>query len=139
MIAKPFVTWSSIMKANFQNSFVHSFFFLIIFHLSFNTKTEYHSKLAAKLVNSSTSGKTYWSILKTFANGRKIPVISPLMIPVIPPLLINNEFISNFKTKANYFNKFFYQQFTGISIGIGHWNYSKTQKHSSSFCFINNL
>ena len=29
-----------------------------------DTKTKYHSKLAAKLVNLSTSVKTYWSILK---------------------------------------------------------------------------
>ena len=47
------------------------------------------------------------SILKTFANGRKVPVI--------PLLLINNEFISNFKTKGNYFNRFFNQQCTAIS------------------------
>ena len=45
--------------------------------------------------------------MKTFASGRKVPVI--------PPLLINNEFISNFKTKANYFNRFFNQQCTAIS------------------------
>ena len=32
-----------------------------------DTKTEYHSKLAAKLVNPSTSARTYWSILKAFA------------------------------------------------------------------------
>ena len=44
--------------------------------------------------------------MKTFANGRKVPVILPL--------LINNEFISNFKTKANYFNRFFNQQCTEI-------------------------
>ena len=31
---------------------------------------------------------------------------------MIPPLLSNNEFISNFKTKANYFNRFFNQQCT---------------------------
>ena len=77
-----------------------------------NTKTEYHSKLAAKLLNPSTSAKTYRSILKTFANGRKVPII--------PPLLINSEFISNLKTKANYFNRFFNQQcaatFTDSSI-----------------------
>ena len=30
-------------------------------------------------------------------------------------LLINNEFISNFKTKANYFNRLFIQQCTAIS------------------------
>ena len=77
-------------------------------NLIHDTKTEYHSKLAAKLVNPSTSAKTYWSILKTFASGRKVPVI--------PPLLINNEFISNFKTKANYFNRFFNQQCTVISM-----------------------
>ena len=72
-----------------------------------DTKTEYHSKLAAKLVSPSTSAKTYWSILKTFANGRKVLVI--------PPLLINNEFISNFKSKANYFNIFFNQKCTATS------------------------
>ena len=59
------------------------------------------------MVNPSTSAKTYWSILKTFTNGRKVPVI--------PPLLITNEFSSNFKTKANYFNRFFNQQCTAIS------------------------
>ena len=59
-----------------------------------DAKTEYHSKLVAKLVNPSTSAKKYWSILKTFASGRKFPVI--------PPLPINNKFISTFKTKANY-------------------------------------
>ena len=72
-----------------------------------DTKTEYHSKLAAKLVSPSTSAKTYWSILKTFANGRKVLVISPL--------LTNNEFISNIKSKANYFNIFFNQQCTATS------------------------
>ena len=77
-----------------------------------DNKTEYLSKLAAKLVNPSTSAKTYWSILKTFANGRKVPVT--------PPLLINNEFISNFKTKANYFNRFFKQQCTAISTDTSH-------------------
>ena len=73
-----------------------------------DTKTEYRSKFAAKLVNPSTSAKTYWSILKTSAYGRKVPVI--------PPLLINNEFISNVKTKANYFNRFFNKQCTAISM-----------------------
>ena len=34
---------------------------------------------------------------------------------MIPPLLINNEFISHFKTKANYFNRFFNQESTAIS------------------------
>ena len=42
-----------------------------------------------------------------FPNGRKVPVIAPL--------LINNEFIANFKTKTNYFNRLFNQQYTAIS------------------------
>ena len=57
-------------------------------------------KLAAKLVNLST-------ILKTFANERKVPVT--------PLLLINNKFVSNFSTKANYFNRCFNQKYTSIS------------------------
>ena len=38
-----------------------------------------------------TSAKTYWLILKTFANDKKVPVI--------PPLLVNSELICNFRTK----------------------------------------
>ena len=72
-----------------------------------DTKTEYHSKLAAKSVIPSDSAKIYWSILKTFTNGRKVPVV--------PPLLINKEFIYNLKTKANYFSRFFNQKCTAIS------------------------
>ena len=34
-------------------------------------KDEYHSHLARKLINPKTSAKAYWSILKTFYNGRK--------------------------------------------------------------------
>ena len=40
-----------------------------------------------------TNAKTYWSLLKTFYNGKKVPII--------PPLLINNEIISDFEAKAN--------------------------------------
>ena len=55
-----------------------------------------------KLANPSTSSKTYWSILKTFVNGKKIPII--------PPLLVNDNFITNFLEKANLFNEFFSKQ-----------------------------
>ena len=80
---------AKVLRENFV-VFEHLFELL---NLVREVKTEYHCKLAAKLVNPSTSAKTYRSILKTYANGRKVPVI--------PPLLINDEFISNFKTKAN--------------------------------------
>ena len=37
-----------------------------------------NNQLAAKLVSHSTSAKTHWSNLKTFATGRNVPVIPPL-------------------------------------------------------------
>ena len=36
-------------------------------------------------------------------------------IPLIPPILVYNKFILNFKEKANYFNEFFASQCTPIS------------------------
>ena len=53
-----------------------------------NRKQEYYSNIALKLNNPKTIAKRCWSILKTFYNGKKIPVI--------PPLLINNRLDSNF-------------------------------------------
>ena len=73
-----------------------------------DTKNEHYNKLSATLVDSSTSAKAYWSVLKTFPNGRKVPVIALL--------LINNELIFNFTTKVKYFNKFFIQKCTEISV-----------------------
>ena len=32
-----------------------------------------------KFNNPKTSSKTYWSILKTFYDGRKIPIVPPLL------------------------------------------------------------
>ena len=40
--------------------------------------------------------------MKTFNNGK--------MVPLIPVLLINVEFVTNFKEKANIFNLFFAEQ-----------------------------
>ena len=62
------------------------------------SKDEYYNELAMKLSNPKTSSKTYWCILKTFYNGRKIPII--------PPLLEDGKCESDFKIKANYFNNF---------------------------------
>ena len=71
-----------------------------------NRKQEYYNSIALKLSNSKTSAKTYWTILKTFYNGKKIPFISLL--------LIKNKLVSNFKTKANHFNIFFASQCTPL-------------------------
>ena len=59
-----------------------------------------------KLNNPKTSSKTYWSILKTFYNGRKIPII--------PPILKDGKLESHFRIKANYFDKFFASQCTPL-------------------------
>ena len=48
------------------------------------SKQNYYSRLSSKLLDSKTSPKSYWSILKTFLNNKKIPCI--------PPLLHNGKF-----------------------------------------------
>ena len=61
-----------------------------------------------KLKNTKTSSKTYLKILskilKTFYDGRKIPIT--------PPILKEGKLGSDFKIKANYFNCFFASQCT---------------------------
>ena len=64
-----------------------------------STKNLYYENLAKKLNNPLLQVKTYWSILKTFYNEKKIPLI--------PPLLVDNNFVTDIQTKANIFNKFF--------------------------------
>ena len=59
-----------------------------------------------KLNNPKTISKIYCSILKTFYSGRKIPVI--------PPLWKDGKRESDFKIKANYFNKYFVSQSTPL-------------------------
>ena len=67
-----------------------------------SSKKKFYWKFSNKLANPSTSSKTYWSILKTSVNSQKIPII--------PPLLVNDNFITNFLEKANLFNEFFSKQ-----------------------------
>ena len=70
------------------------------------SKDKYCNKLAMKLNNPKTSSKTYWSIFKTFYNGRKIPIM--------PPILKDGKLESDFKIKANCFNKVFASQCTPL-------------------------
>ena len=69
-----------------------------------NSKQAYYSKLSSKLANPANSSKTYWSILKTFLNNKKIPYIRPLFY--------ENSKLYNFKEKAEIFNTFFPNQCT---------------------------
>ena len=70
------------------------------------TKALYYENLGKKLNNPLVQAKTYWSIMKTFYNGKKIPLI--------PPLLVNDKFVTDMKTKADIFNKFFAEQCTPL-------------------------
>ena len=60
------------------------------------SKGKYYSRLTSKLSDIGKSSKAYWSILKSFLIGKKIPCI--------PPLFENNEYITDFKKKAELFN-----------------------------------
>ena len=71
-----------------------------------STKNLYYENLAKKLNNPKLQAKTYWSILKTFYNEKKIPIIQPL--------LVDNNFVIDIQTKANIFNKFFAEQCTPL-------------------------
>ena len=62
------------------------------------SKDKYYNKLSMKLTNLKTGSKTCWSILKTYYNGRKIPII--------PPILKEGKLEPDFKIKANCFNSF---------------------------------
>ena len=70
------------------------------------TKALYYENLARKLNNPLLQAKTYWSILKTFYNDKKVPLI--------PPLLIDGKFATDIKAKANILNKFFADQCTPL-------------------------
>ena len=69
-------------------------------------KDDYHRQLSDKFNDLKMSAKAYWYILKTLYNGQKIPLI--------PPILVNNKLISNFKEKPNHFNAFFASRCTPV-------------------------
>ena len=67
-----------------------------------NSKLAYYRPTASRLNDHNSAPKTYWSILKSFVNGKKIPLI--------PPILVKDQLVTNFLEKANLFNEFFTQQ-----------------------------
>ena len=67
-----------------------------------NSKLAYYRRIASKLNDPNSALKTYWSILKSFVNGKKIPLI--------PPILVKDQLVTNFLEKANLFNELFTQQ-----------------------------
>ena len=70
--------------------------------LASTPKQNYYSEIVERLQNTQRSSKAYWSLLKIFLNNKKIPII--------PPLYHKNEFVIDFKKKAELFNSFFLDQ-----------------------------
>ena len=71
-----------------------------------NAKEKHFRDLGAKLADPTTGQKTYWKILNKFLNKCKIPRI--------PPLFVQDKFITNCKEKAVIFNTFFTSQCTPL-------------------------
>ena len=94
-----------IQNGRFESDFVYLENLIIeLNELISSTKALYYENLAKKLNNPLLQAKTYWSILKTFYNDKKIPLI--------PPLLVDDKHVTDIKTKANIFNEYFAEQCT---------------------------
>ena len=63
---------------------------------------KYYSQLTSKLSHIRKGSKAHWSILKSFLIGKTVPCITPLSE--------NNEYITDFKKKAELFNSIFANQ-----------------------------
>ena len=73
-------------------------------------KENYQKKMAEKLDNPFTAPKAYCSILTK--NKRKTPDILPL--------IVNDFVVSDFTTKANFFNNFFASQCSVVNSSTLH-------------------
>ena len=86
------------------------------------SKESYLTNIGEKLNDPNTSPKTYWSLLKRFLNKVKIPEI--------PPLIINNVFVTDFIAKGNLFKIFFNNQCSTLENGsvIPEFNYKTNER-----------
>ena len=70
-------------------------------------KEKYYSCVSKRMMNPLVSTKTYWSILKSFLNNKKIPCIQPLFH--------QNSYITKYKDNGQLFNNFFVNQYSLIN------------------------
>ena len=90
------------------------------------SKDRYLAKMNAKLDNPKSIPKTYWSIINKFLSNRKIPIM--------PPILVNGELISDLKQKSNISYNHFTFLCSPIKSGSKLPNFSyKTKKRLRSF------
>ena len=80
-----------------------------ISNLILQAKERYLKNQGAKLADPNTGQKTYWKILNGFLNKCKVPRI--------PPLFMNQNFITDCKKKAEIFNEYFSKQCTPFQTG----------------------
>ena len=71
-----------------------------------DAKRNYFLRVGKALANPDTCSKTYWSLINTVLNKAKVPLI--------PPILENGIFITEFTEKAQLFNDYFILQCTTI-------------------------
>ena len=90
--------------------------------LTASLKNKYSSKVAKKLLDPSTSTKTYGSILKIFLKNKRIPVFAPIFH--------DNKFITDFKQKGEIFNSHFSKQCTPSINSKFNQNVHKNQTNS---------
>ena len=95
-----------------------------------NSKSEYYNRLSTKLVESNTSSKAYWTILKSLFSNKKIPKILPLFV--------DDEVISNFQEKATLFNSHFAKQCTILENNSTLPDQGNVSPHSFSTINLNN-
>ena len=72
-------------------------------------KCNYFRQAGKTLANPGCNSKTDWTLINT--------VLNEVKIPLIPPLLENGLFVSDFTKKAQIFNDYFILQCTSIDTG----------------------
>ena len=80
-----------------------------LYDLILQTKISYYENLWKKLNDPTIQSETYWSALTGFYNGKGVSVI--------PPLLVNNKVVNDFKAKTDIFNDFFSKRCTPLANG----------------------
>ena len=91
-------------------------------------KRQYYKQISIKLIDPTTSAKTYWSILKRCLNDKKIPFI--------PALSHANQFITDLKEKAELFNSFFKAVFYNRQMAVSFpliWFITLTKNYPISY------
>ena len=72
-------------------------------------KERYYKKEGNKLLDLSLGPKRYWTILNSFSGKNKLPTI--------PPIIENDELVTDYRSKAEIFNNYFALQCTPLDGG----------------------